>query len=376
MTIKFNASAEKQNNFLSDILSCPKCFNLLNINNSHKYICSKCNSDFKVRENIPILTDKEAYWCNFPKEMMQKLNETAEKEGYDSALRKIIKDEEIRNHMTDETRVDPLFFLPVTSESVVLDVGCKWGGLTIPFSDYCKQIVGIDTTYETIKFLEVRKRQLKNENISLAVASALSLPFKENSFDVVLLNGVLEWIGYEDDFDATVDYGKKRKKLNINKSKPDELQKIALKNILRVLKPNGVLFIGIENRFALDYFLGVAEEHTNLKYTSIMPRKLTNWYMKKKLNQEFRVYTYSMPALNKILKNVGFKKIEFLTAFKTYREPDYIFSLENPRLLKYFLKHYMNNQSRNPLKRFIKNFLINSGLYKYFVHSFLVLAQK
>lgn len=363
-------------NKLNNIFCCNKCFGGLTYGKDGDISCSSCSQKIKIKSDIPVFTEKEKYWCNFPKETMEELNKAAETDGCETALRKIIKDKEIREYIVEEGRVDPLFFLPVTKESVVLDVGCKWGGLTVPFSDYCKQIVGIDTTYETIKFLDIRKRELKKENISLAVASALNLPFKECSFDVVILNGVLEWLGYDDNFDATKDYGKKRDALNVKKSKPDDMQKKSIKEIFRVLKPGGALFIGIENRFDLNYFFGALEDHTNLKYISLMPRFLANLYMKLKLKQEFRTYTYSMPALRTILKKIGFGKIEFLTAFNSYREPDYIFSLEDPRLLRYFLENHRKNNSKNFFKRAVWKLLVKMNIYKFLVPSFLIIAQK
>ncbi|MFH1453404.1 MAG: class I SAM-dependent methyltransferase [Armatimonadota bacterium] len=361
---------------IHEIFCCPYCGGSLSSSSDILSECVECKEIFQVKENIPVFNKQDLYWCNFPKEVMTKLNKKAEEEGYEKALEDVIEDKDIREYMVEEGRIDPLFFLPVTKDSVVLDVGCKWGGLTIPVSGYCKTIVGIDATYETVKFLDIRKRQMKKDNIHLASASALEMPFKENSFDVVILNGVLEWLGYGTSFDATKDYGTKVSNLKIHNEKPDKMQKKALENIYRVLKPGGVLLIGIENRFGLHYFFGMPEDHANLKYVGLMPRGIANWYMKKKLNREFRTYTYSMPALRNILKSIGFNDIEFFASFPSYREPDYIFSLGKPELLKYFMKNHNKSMSKNPVKRAIWSFLVNTGLYKFFVPSFLVIAGK
>ena len=103
---------------------------------------------------------------------------------------------------------------------------------------------------------------------------------------------------------------------------------------------------------------------------------MANWYMKKKLNREFRTYTHSMGALRKMLNKTGFEKTEFFGAFPTYRDPDFIVSLEKKNILDYFLKRFIGNTSKNPVYRSIKSILFKTGFYKYLVHSFIVIAQK
>ncbi len=105
-------------------------------------------------------------------------------------------------------------------------MGCGTGVLTVQLADLCNKIVGVDSSQDMI---DKAKEQFRN--IEFMVCDALALPF-ENEFDVVFSNAVFHWIS---DHDAL------------------------LKNIYKVLKPQGLLVCGfgangniaiIENAFA------------------------------------------------------------------------------------------------------------------------------
>ncbi len=89
--------------------------------------------------------------------------------------------------------------------------------------------------------------------------SFLRLPFPDASVDIVLLNGVLEWMG------AAV--------INVS---PARIQLEALKEIRRVLKPEGVIYIGIENRYS-ESTCG-AKEYTGASFCRFTARIITNFY--------------------------------------------------------------------------------------------------
>jgi SAM-dependent methyltransferase len=78
---------------------------------------------------------------------------------------------------------------------IVLDAGCGPGGMTV----YCaergpKKIVGVDRSAEHIdqarRFAEKKQR----DNVEFRVASLDSLPFESETFDVMMMNDVLEHI--------------------------------------------------------------------------------------------------------------------------------------------------------------------------------------
>ncbi len=74
---------------------------------------------------------------------------------------------------------------------------------------------------------------------------------------------------------------------------------------LRILQPDGHLYIGIENRYGYGYFFGVPEDHTGVKYASLVPRWLANVLRSSaQMGHQYRTYTYGYGGMHKLLHEV------------------------------------------------------------------------
>jgi len=85
-------------------------------------------------------------------------------------------------------------FLKLTEfkrEQTLLDVGCGTGHFSFWFYNLGLKVVGIDSSLEMLK---VAKSKLKSEKIQFLKANASNLPFSDNSFDLVVLITVLEFV--------------------------------------------------------------------------------------------------------------------------------------------------------------------------------------
>ncbi|MFC1542095.1 methyltransferase domain-containing protein [Candidatus Latescibacterota bacterium] len=105
----------------------------------------------------------------------------------------------------------------------ILDIGCGPGEMLVELSKRGSEIWGIDISDEMIK-LAKGKIKKKNENIHLESGDIESLTFVDGFFDVVIAAGVIEYL---------------------------ENDTIWIKEISRVLKPNGILIINITNHYAV-----------------------------------------------------------------------------------------------------------------------------
>jgi arsenite methyltransferase len=92
---------------------------------------------------------------------------------------------------------NPFLLGPVNEGEVVLDVGCGGGVDTLlagMMAGRRGKAVGIDLIPEMLQRAEENLRKVGLENVSFRKASGESIPFPDESFDVVISNGVFNLI--------------------------------------------------------------------------------------------------------------------------------------------------------------------------------------
>lgn len=117
--------------------------------------------------------------------------------------------------------VELLKKIKVKSNDVVLDIGCGRGDITLNLGSQCKMAYGIDYAADAITLAnEIKDKYPKKikDKVKFLKINAKKLDFPDNTFDVIIAIDVFEHL-----YDP-------------------ELRK-SLKEMKRVLKPNGVLFI-------------------------------------------------------------------------------------------------------------------------------------
>ena len=98
------------------------------------------------------------------------------------------------------------------------------------------------------------------ENVRVVRAAFPDLPFADGSVDLVVFNGVLEWLPSRQPSEP-----------------PAEVQRASLRKAFRLLKPGGHVYVGIENRWCYEYFLGAKDPHIGVPWVTILPRWIANW---------------------------------------------------------------------------------------------------
>lgn len=121
--------------------------------------------------------------------------------------------------------------------SKVLDIGVGYGVITSELTQHCKKVVGIDVIDARKQITGYQFKKVKNT----------VLPFKDNYFDIVISNYVLEHV--------------KDQKEHINE-------------IYRVLKKGGICYLTTPNKFWL------IESHYKLPFLSMLPKRLARFYLK------------------------------------------------------------------------------------------------
>jgi SAM-dependent methyltransferase len=267
-------------------------------------------------------------------------------------------------YLADYYRSDFIYFLPYKNNEdfSVLDLGSGFGNITIPLSKKMPKasIFAVDGSLDILKILSRRIEKEARNNVSLVKVGAfenMDLPFVQKSFDLIIMNGVLEWIGSGKD-----------------KGIPKSIQIEFLKYIKTLLKDNGNLYIGIEGRFFPGYFFNVKDPHSGIMFTSILPRSLSDFVCKLKGKKEgYRTYTYSSKGYLSLFKKAGFKSenIEMIYPVASYKDPYNLFSVKDKKSYSYAFKRLYKK-----IFPTIKSILLNKILYflnleKFFAASYL-----
>jgi ubiquinone/menaquinone biosynthesis C-methylase UbiE len=257
----------------------------------------------------------------------------------------------------DERRADwyPLCNLPASP--VIVDLGAGWGAVSMALARLEGQVFAVDSNIETLNFISIRAAENQFNNVECVRVDPIGtapLPFADNLADLVVMNGVLEWVGMEPE-----------------RCDPAAIQKRALQEVSRILKPGGSLYLGIESRYGLSYWLG-KQDHRGTRFTSVLPRWLASCVTRAKGMGTYRTYTHSRRMLQKIILKSGFRATTFYSPFPDYRSPLRVIPIEDGRIMRASLKA-AGISLRHALVLALASYL---GIHRNLVENYSVVAQK
>ena len=162
--------------------------------------------------------------------------------------------------LSDKLEKELVFSLfEIKHGDAVLDVGCGTGNYTIELAKRGADVVGVDSSEEMLIWAR-QKAQGERLKVNFQVADALNLPFPDESFDLILSNGLLCFL-----------------------KEPEK----ALMEMHRVLKPGGGLAVGVLNKWSPWAFF----------------RRIKGLYKDTIYNQ---AYFISPPELEGLIRRAGF----------------------------------------------------------------------
>lgn len=339
---------------------CPTCHGSLE-NMRRSFHCKHCRAIWPIRDGIPCFLSENVYWEAIPKEEMNRILKEGEQRGGDGLAQNLRQRRaELYAHTYDQRRADWRLLLKSSCKGVVLDAGCGLGALSIPLAKDNLGVVSLDSTHERVKFVKIRCRQAGLNNIKPVCASVLHLPFPDNYFDVVVLNAVLEWLALSDETRP-----------------PKEVQIHGLRELRRVLKPGGEIFLATKNRYAYFYWLGKEDPHSGLCWVTLLPRWLAQYYSRFRRGKDYREYLYSYHQYHKLLLSVGFSHIKIYSSFPSFRNFTHMFPLEKRNAVQCYIDRCFDPRYRvvNLAYQFVRHLKIYAVI-KYFVPDFSIIARK
>jgi SAM-dependent methyltransferase len=232
----------------------------------------------------------------------------------------------------------------------VLDIGCNNGAISMAIAEFAGQVVsGEIEKYRIKNFL---KRKVP-KNIGIIRMNGLELPFKDGKFDIAIVNGVMEHVPTH------------------SNENPKAVQIRFLRGVRRALKKNGIIYIGIENRFSIKYLMG-ARSHNGMRFIDFLPRAIADAYSRSFRGKAFRHYTHGINAYRKMLVDSGFSDIKFHIAIPNYQFPLFIADADDKRLLMECIRKGVDKRTY----RIGAKVMVKSGLQKRLSPNFVIVAKK
>ena len=227
----------------------------------------------------------------------------------------------------------------------VLEIEAGCGAVTGVFCRKTSRVVGIELSKR--RSMINATRNAKYGNLEILVGNFEDIQIKEK-FDYVSLIGVLEY-----------------SPLYINCESPFEDM---VKRAKGFLKDDGKLIIAIENKMGLKYLAGATEDHTGVPFDGVNNYENIDY-----------VKTLSKPEIIDLLRNAGYKKIEFYYPMPDYKMPNVIYSdnrLPNVGELRNIINVFDRERYQTFNEEIVFDQLIKDGLFDYFANSFLIFASK
>lgn len=231
----------------------------------------------------------------------------------------------------------------------VLDIGFGAGGFSLALVNEGAVLVNMDISLEAMERMKGRG----DAPFHSQLASGVTLPYRGSTFDLVILNGVLEYTAQG------------------QSGSPKDTHIKILKYVRRLLKPGGLFYLGIENRYYLKFLLG-CRDHYEMRFSNILPRRISTFISKHILKDEVRNWIYSYNEYIRLLSEAGFNYPRFFTALPNYKAPEYITPIEDKEKIK---ENILKLNTRK-LYRYVAYALAHSNyLYKKIGPDFVVLSM-
>lgn len=326
--------------------------------------CPNCDAAMVDADGLYDFRDGETdyYFADVPRSAIGELLRIQQEQGWREAVR--FADKEYGQEkpylaplMVDSRRASWVYLTHPAAFENALEIGCGWGGSVPLLTSQFDHVFAVDLTRERIRFAQKRCQEMGITNASFGIGfDSLPLPFASDSFDLIAMSGVLAYVPEIIDGD------------------PRRAQLEFLREVCRMIRPGGSIFVGSQNRFGWPYLRGY-RDHFGLKWTSLLPRSMANLYSKIRTGRGYRTPTYTANGYKQLFQEAGFQEIEVYWPHHDHTFFRLITSLDKKGTR--FILTTSNKGSKGPAKKKMIARLANDiGMFIPFVPSFAIVGHK
>src|SRR5438132_384152 len=181
---------------MSSDFCCPKCKTQVTTT-PEGLSCQNCGCLYLLQDGyMDFIGESGFYAGEVSKKQMEELIKEIDSLGYDEGItRFFVQNPSLRPYVTDIRRIDWTCHCITRNNLRCLDIGSGLGNISENLSHIYKEVYSLEAVKERIEFQKRRYTHSNRTNIVIVRVNALELPFPDNYFDLVVCNGVLEWIG-------------------------------------------------------------------------------------------------------------------------------------------------------------------------------------
>lgn len=183
---------------------------------------------------------------------------------------------------------DVQFLWPVDSRARILDIGGDCGSMSIAAARFHREVHVVCADPSRADVLAKVAREVGAGNLHVVMAPPCAIPFPDQSFDAVILNG----------FPGSCLIDSR----NYASGIPQEV----LKEANRVLKDGGCLYVTAQNRWGIQYWMSQPYFPGGGRFTTILPRFMMPWFERDADKMARAMSCLSPDELLRLLKGAGF----------------------------------------------------------------------
>jgi ubiquinone/menaquinone biosynthesis C-methylase UbiE len=353
---------------------CPDCGGSLD-ESAGGLRCAVCTAEWPLRDGVPVLT---AGAVVYPKEYVtpeqfETWLDDISRQGWEKAAERLStgmasrgqKARSVARLSFDVSRADFHHLVPLEPNDVVLDYGAGLGSILFGLQPHAGHVVGLDQSLYRARLIRRRAEAIGAGNVTAVCGGNSSrLPFEDSTFNLVVMNGVLEWTP------------------RAQAGNPVEVHRRVLREVARVLKPGGALYLAIENRYGYRYLWGRRDSHNEgkkLPYVTVIPRLAADLYTRAVSGVPYRTWLHSYRGLRGLLGECGFDRASFFFPYPTYNHFKYFIPVDGPaadeRRVNTASRHVLRHEPLSRRERWALRTFTRLGVLKHLAQDFAVIAR-